>query len=161
MNFRSLSTRKAAILDTVRDSGNVALRQCASVVSRRQFARAVAGTAVVGTTLASEPETPERIRPRWTFAPVPIPSGTPNLGGFYHVLGPGPVGGDPIDAEPSSITNFDGFVGIAFISGNVTRTNTRTGEQELLPFVNSDMRFMFGNFSGTDGIIHKGAFAFV
>jgi hypothetical protein len=93
---------------------------------------------------------------------VPIPGGTPTLGGFYHLFGPSPAaGGDPIDAEPATITNFDGFVGLAYISGNVTRTNTESGEQELLPFVDADMRFMQGLFRGTDGLIHKGAFAFV
>ena len=75
------------------------------------------------------------------------------------MFGPGLF--DPIDAEPSTITDFNGFVGLAFISGTVTRTNTKTGEVRTLPFVNSDMRFMDGVFQGTDGRTHQGAFAFV
>jgi hypothetical protein len=75
------------------------------------------------------------------------------------VFGPGLI--DPADAEPSSITDFNGFIGLAFISGMVTRTNTKTGEVRTLPFVNSDMRFMKGVFKGTDGRTHQGAFAFV
>jgi hypothetical protein len=31
----------------------------------------------------------------------------------------------------------------------------------MLPFVDSDMRFMKGVFRGTDGRIHQGAFALV
>ena len=75
------------------------------------------------------------------------------------MFGPGTI--DPADAEPSSITDFNGFVGIAFISGTVTRTNVKTGEVRTLPFLQSDMRFMKGDFRGTDGKVHQGTFAFV
>jgi hypothetical protein len=71
------------------------------------------------------------------------------------------MGGDPIDAEPSTITNLNGFVGLAYISGMVTQTNTKTGATARYPFQNSDMRFMQGNFRGTDGRVHQGAFALV
>jgi hypothetical protein len=85
-----------------------------------------------------------------------------SLGGGFHLFAPTPDGSfDPIDAEPSSITDFNGFLGLAYISGTVRRTNTVTGEVLTLPFVNSDMRFMKGVFRGTDGQIHQGAFAFV
>jgi hypothetical protein len=127
------------------------------VLSRRQFARTVGGI-VVGGTIGSEMWVPRLVEGA-SFAPVPIPGGTPDLGGSYHVFGPG--ANDPVDAEPSTITNFNGFVGLAFITGMVTRTNTSTGESLSLPFVNSDMRFMTGTFKGTDGRIHRGAFAFV
>lgn len=80
-------------------------------------------------------------------------------GRTLSLFGPGLI--DPIDAEPSTITDFNGFVGLAYISGMVTRTNTATGEERTLPFVNSDMRFMKGVFRGTDGRMHHGAFAFV
>jgi hypothetical protein len=79
--------------------------------------------------------------------------------GFYHVFGPSPAaGGDPIDSEPATITNFNGFVGLAYVSGNVTQTNTETGEDNLFPFVDSDMRFMSGTFVGKE---HQAAFALV
>jgi hypothetical protein len=163
MNLRAISDWEATSRTTDHGSSNSTLdHQLRTPVSRRNFVRTVAGTAALGTTLGSGPQIPERARSRWSFAPVPIPGGTPTLGGFYHLFGPSPAaGGDPIDAEPATITNFDGFVGLAYISGNVTRTNTETGEQELLPFVDADMRFMQGLFRGTDGLIHKGAFAFV
>src|SRR5437899_4979487 len=46
--------------------------------------------------------------------PLPIPGGTPAVGGAFHFYGPTPDGSlDPIDAEPSSITNLNGVVGLA------------------------------------------------
>jgi hypothetical protein len=74
--------------------------------------------------------------------------------GAYHVFG-GP------GEEPSSISNFRGSVGIASIDGTVTRTNVKTGEQESLPFTDTDMRFLTGTFRGTDGQEHLGTFGFV
>jgi hypothetical protein len=68
---------------------------------------------------------------------------------------------DPIDSEPATITNFNGFVGLAYPSGTVRQTNTETGEDNLFPFVDSDMRFMTGTFRGTDGKEHQAAFALV
>jgi hypothetical protein len=132
-------------------------------MSRRQFTRTVAGAAAVGAALGAGWWKPGRAEAHRAHEPVPIPGGTPVLGGAFHVFGPGlPVqGGDPKDAEPSTITDFNGFVGLAYISGMVTRTNTATGEEQTLPFVNSDMRFMKGVFRGTDGRIHHGAFALV
>ena len=55
----------------------------------------------------------------------------------------------------------NGFVGLAYVDGTVTRTNTLTNEVLTLPFVDSDMRFMKGVFRGTDGRLHHGAFAFI
>lgn len=73
----------------------------------------------------------------------------------------GPAAFDPIDAEPVTITNLNAAVGLAYVSGMVTQTNTKTGEVLRLPFVDSDMRFMQGVFRGADGKVHPGAFAFV
>jgi hypothetical protein len=63
--------------------------------------------------------------------------------------------------EPSTITNMNGFVGLAYLDGMVTQTDTTTGTSQRFPFVNTDMRFMQGNFRGADGRIHQGTFAFV
>jgi hypothetical protein len=68
---------------------------------------------------------------------------------------------DPADAEPSTITDFNGFVGLAYLSGEVWRTNRATGQVRRLPFVASDMRFMKGVYRGTDGRLHRGSFAFI
>ncbi|HEX4184379.1 MAG TPA: hypothetical protein VHY78_00815, partial [Stellaceae bacterium] len=73
---------------------------------------------------------------------MPIPGGSPLLGGSFHVFAPAPAsaGLDPIDAEPITITNFNGFVGLSYTSGMVTQTNTESGETLRLPFISSDMR---------------------
>lgn len=79
--------------------------------------------------------------------PRPIPGtldGTP-----FHVNLPGP------GAEPSTITDFNGFSAIADIVG----TGVGTGGTGLT--FDADMRFMSGVFQGTDGRIHRGTFGFV
>ena len=121
--------------------------------------RTVAGATVLGATLGSGLWRPGLAQASGSNNPVPIPGGTPVLGGSFHVFGPAAI--DPIDAEPSTITNFNGFIGLAYISGNVTQTNTRTGQVRSLPFIDSDMRFMKGVYRGTDGHVHKGSFALV
>jgi hypothetical protein len=165
MNIGPDAARKAASLTKtlLRTRELADIRQPQPCMTRRQFARTAAGTAVLGGALGTGFLKPaladnEFLKPalgdNWSFAPIPI-SRTP-----YHVFGP-MFQGTPIDAEPSTITNLDGFVGLAYISGMVTRTNTKTGERLRLPFRDSDMRFMKGNFRGTDGNIHQSTFAFV
>ena len=159
MNFRALPGWKATSATSVPDSTHrdTPTRRLPAPVSRRQFARTAAGSAVaaaVGYSLWS----PSLVEAA-SFAPVPIPGGTPGLGGAYHLFAPGAF--DPIDAEPITITNLDAAVGLAYVSGMVTRTNIKTGDVVRLPFLNSDMRFMQGVFRGTDGKVHQGAFAFV
>ena len=157
LNLGALPRWKASSLTTVPDSTQHDTQRLPVPVSRRQFARTAAGSAfaaAVGSGLWNP-----RMAEAASFAPVPIPGGSPALGGAYHVFGPAAF--DPIDAEPITITNLNAFVGLAYLSGMVTRTNTKTGEVVRLPFVNSDMRFMQGVFRGTDGRVHQGAFAFV
>jgi hypothetical protein len=132
-----------------------------SRMTRRQFARSAAGTAVLAGALGSGLVKTGLAHTRASFAPVPVLGGTPLLGGSFHVFAPAPTGADPIDAEPITITNFDGLVGLSYTSGMVTRTNIQTGETLRLPFINSDMRFMQGDFRGADGRIHHGTFALV
>ena len=149
MNVRALSDWKAR--------GLARIQQTPATISRRRFTRVAAGTALAGAT-GSRLWNPAPADAA-TFAPVPIPGGTPALGGSYHVFGPAAF--DPIDAEPATITNMNGFVGLAYLSGMVTQTDTTTGQVSRYPFVGADMRFMQGVFRGTDGRVHQGAFAFV
>jgi hypothetical protein len=130
--------------------------------SRRQFGRAAAGAAVMGSTLGSGSWSPCLADDKGPLVPVPIPGGSPLLGGGSHVFAPKPDGSfDPIDVEPVTITNLNGFIGLAYIGGMVTQTNTSTGEVQRRPFVGSDMRFMSGRFRGADGRVQQGAFALV
>ena len=131
-------------------------------MSRRQFLKSAGATllgAGLGAAFGSSIWPTHVASAHGSHEPVPIPGGTPVLGGGYHVFGPGTI--DPPDAEPSSITDFNGFVGIGFINGTVTRTNIQTGEVSILPMIASDMRFMKGEFRGMDGQFHNGTFGFV
>jgi hypothetical protein len=128
--------------------------------SRRQFVRTTGGALATAAAFGSG-----LLRPRllWAAAPddpLPIPGGSPKIG--FHVFGPTPDGSlDPIDAEPASITNFDGVVGLAYVDGTVTRTRVSTGEHVELPFIASDMRFMQGVYRGVDGQPRQGTFGFI
>jgi len=88
--------------------------------------------------------------------PLPIPGGTQVFGPgstVFHFFLPAP------GAEPSAITNFNGFVGWAAVGG--MGTHTVVGEApEHVPF-EADVRFMLGEFIGVDGRNHHGAFTFV
>jgi len=130
-------------------------------VSRREFVRGAGGAIAAGAVLGSSV-----LRPRVVHAaqddPLPIPGGTPGLGGAFHVYAPTADGSlDPIDAEPALITNFNGVVALAYISGMVTRTKISTGEQDELPFNGADMRFMQGVYRGVDGKPRQGTFALI
>ncbi len=132
------------------------------VMTRREFARAAAGTAMAGAVVGPGLWRSNGVKALASTDPVPIPGGSPGLGGAYHVFGPGPEGGlDPIDAEPVTITDFNGFMALAYLDGTVTRTNTKTGEVRVLPTIASDMRLMHGVYRGVDGKPHQGAFALV
>jgi hypothetical protein len=63
------------------------------------------------------------------------------------------------DVDPSSIGDFNGFVGVADVQGTGTATNP-DGSTETLLF-DTDMRFMSGVYVGVDGAVHKGTFGFI
>ncbi len=82
--------------------------------------------------------------------PKPIlQGGIPGAPAFrVHLFGPG--------KEPSTITDFNGYVGVTDVQGMAT--NAATGERFL---VDTDMRFMDGVYVGVDGRVHRGTFGFV
>ncbi len=133
-------------------------------MSRRQFVRATGATIAGGVALGSGVLRPIRVQaaaPAFDD-PLPIPGGSPTLGGAFHVYGPSPTGFlDPVDAEPASITNFNGVVGLAYIDGMVTQTRVSNGESTRYPFVASDMRFMQGVYRGVDEKPRQGTFGFI
>jgi hypothetical protein len=105
--------------------------------------------------------------------PIPhINQGPPvGIGGFRFFF-PGPVDGSPAATDPepqtahaagrdpSLIFNFDGVIGQADLNLTGTGTDTTTGASAHYGF-HTDMRFMKGKFMGTDGRVHRGAFAFI
>jgi hypothetical protein len=94
--------------------------------------------------------------------PVPIPGGvldpTPFGGPDVHVHLPGPVDSatpNKVGGDPSSIYNFNGFVGGARLQGTGTDNSGNTLTWDV------DLRFMQGVFQASDGSIQRGTFAFV
>src|SRR5262249_10928828 len=61
--------------------------------------------------------------------------------------------------DASSITDFNGFVGVADVQGTGTATNP-DGSTETLLF-DTDMRFMTGSYVGKDGKNYRASFGFV
>jgi hypothetical protein len=88
---------------------------------------------------------------------TPIPTTLPLFGQEVHVQAPPFTGAD---SDPSSVYDFQGAVGIAFISGLVDRTDRKTGETRTLPYAFNDMRFMQGQFVGRDGHVRNATFVF-
>jgi hypothetical protein len=93
-----------------------------------------------------------------SVSPIPIPASfNPGLGGpDIHFQLPGPadnINTGRIGGEPSTITDFNGFIGVA----QVTSTGTDNSGNALL--WRTDVRFMTGVYRGVDGNLHQGTFA--
>ena len=120
----------------------------ATGLSRRRFIRATAGA--TGLLLSSGLWLPglARAAPSSPSDPKPIPGGD-FANAHFFLPAPG--------AEPATITDFDGFVGLAAVGGSGSGTDTRSGATTSLVF-DGDMRFMQGTYIGVDGQRHSGAF---
>jgi hypothetical protein len=131
-------------------------------LSRRRLLKGAAGAALAGTAVGSglfDSLKAQAAAPGIGLA-EPIPASVEFFpGAFGHVQAPPFLVGP--DSDPSTVYNFEGATGIAFISGSVDRTHRRTGETETLPFIFNDMRFMKGVFRGRDGHVRDGCFALV
>ena len=96
---------------------------------------------------------------------MPIPGGTQVPDGpLLHVFAPGPEGGKlPIsgfpytgpNAEPSTITDFDGFAAVAYVVGEATGSDGKTYLLE------TDIRAFKGSYRAADGSQQEGVFGFV
>jgi|SRR5438067_10359098 len=86
-------------------------------------------------------------------APKPTTATTTINGVAFHFTSFGP------GVDPSSITDFKGFVGVADVRGKGIAKHP-DGSVETLLF-DTDMRFMKGVYVGQDGAVHRGTFGFV
>lgn len=80
-----------------------------------------------------------------------------------HIQLPGypPLGSpDPATNDPSTITDFNGQIGLTYVRGMGTRRDKATGSTARLPF-EVDLRYMKGEFVATDGRRRHGAFALI
>jgi hypothetical protein len=125
-------------------------------ISRRQFVRrsAVAVAGLAGFELLRG--TPAFAKPRLGSAPRPIPGGFafPDFeivptGADLHVIPPVP------GLEMSTITDFNGQIAAAEIQGTAT-----DGRGKTFGF-DTDMRFMDGEYIGSDGRAYHGTFGFI
>src|SRR5438094_7588483 len=125
-------------------------------MSRRQFLQVAAGTAGVALGAGLLKPGVALARPPGTGEPNPIPGGIqPFPGGeLFHVF-PAVSG-----AEPSTITDFNGFVGVTNLRGMGTGTSTLQNTTERLIY-DVDMRFMQGLYVGTDGRHRQATFGFI
>ena len=128
-------------------------------MSRRTFLRAGVGASVVGGALGAG-----LLRPVSALAApgignvLPIPSTLEFFGVEVHVQAP-PFSGQ--DTDPSTVWNFQGTSGIAFIDTEVTRTHRKTGKTQVWPSTANHMTFMQGIYIGRDGHVRDGTFALV
>jgi hypothetical protein len=123
-------------------------------LTRRAFLGSTAGAtgAILGASLL-QPAAALAGSPRTDSSPNPTRS-TTTLNGVTFALtffGPG--------LDPSSITDFNGFVGVADVQGIGTATNPDGSTETLL--YDTDMRFMSGTYVGKDGQVYRGTFGFV
>ena len=128
-----------------------------AMMSRRQFIRTSVGA--TGAVLSSGLWFPALAHANGDdhVAPRHIPGGIQPFGPgpeVFHVFLPGHA------AEPSTIFDFKGFIGLAALQGTGTGTNTDTGATTPLLF-DIDNRFMKGVYIGVDGEKHSGTFGFM
>jgi hypothetical protein len=73
------------------------------------------------------------------------------------ILAPGPrrLGLDGRAADPSTIGNFRGLVGLAYLRGKARDTSGRRW------VMLNDIRVLRGDYVATDGVLRSGAFVFV
>ena len=127
-------------------------RHVAMALSRREFLGTAAGAAglLLGSSLLSPARATVCADPR------PIPGGFSEFGHVYHQLYPNQ---DTADTEdPSTITDFNGHIGMAYVEGMGTHTDKTTSRVSHLPY-RVDLRFMKGVYVGKDSKTHHGAFA--
>jgi hypothetical protein len=136
--------------------------------SRRRFLGATAGSGVVlstGLSTAARADSDES-----EGCPVPLPQTHITAPPGLHFYFPGRIDGamattDPSGThsegrDPSTITNFAGFVGQVDLTFTGQGVDTKTGAKAAYTF-HTDTRFMKGTFVGSDERKHEGAFAFI
>lgn len=112
MNSRDIRTEQFAVrASAYRHTHTHTPQVWSHGMSRRQFGRLAANTVAIGAALGTGLWKPGLAYASRSGEAVPIPGGSPFLGGSFHVFGPAAF--DPIDAEPATITDFNGFDGLA------------------------------------------------
>ena len=92
--------------------------------------------------------------------PTPIPAGFFFPGRVDGSLAATDPTGTHAGRDPSTIFNFNGFIGLANVELSGTGTDTTTGETADYGF-EADMRFFKGVFVDSVGRTQRGAFVFI
>src|SRR5207247_9140459 len=103
-------------------------------------------------TISSAASTTHGRKSTTTATPLPIPGGLQLLGPsgpLFHIFLPA------TGVEPSTITNFNGFIGWAAVGGKGTHTVIGQAPEHL-PF-EADVRFVSGEVDGPCGRRRRGA----
>jgi hypothetical protein len=148
-----------------------------SIVSRRRFFGTTAAAAglALGSTLWT-PALAEDDNEDQQGQGCPDPHAIPHVNeatvgfGAFHFFFPGhadgsasstdPTGVHPNGRDPSTLFDFDGFIGQADLILTGMGTDTTTGVSVPYKF-HTDMRFATGKFLATDMQVHNGTFAFI
>ena len=144
-------------------------------LSRRNLIRGAAGTAagaglLLGSGVRLSARADEDEGNETCGLALPLPHTTAGPFGPIHFYFPGPIDGSAAATDgtgthaegrdPSTITNFEGFVGQVDLTFSGTGMDTKTGATAPYQF-HTDTRFMKGTFIASDERRHDGAFAFI
>jgi len=144
-------------------------------LSRRNLIRGAAGTAagaglLLGSGVRLSARADEDEGNETCGLALPLPHTTAGPFGPIHFYFPGPIDGSAAATDgtgthaegrdPSTITNFEGFVGQVDLTFSGTGMDTKTGATAPYTF-HTDTRFMKGTFIASDERRHHGAFAFI
>jgi hypothetical protein len=138
------ATRSSAVTVRPRDPGH------RHVLGRRQFLAAGAGLGAAGVVGAQVFGAGPALAARQAGDPRPIPGGIQPFGPgteVFHLFLPG-------TGEPNTITDFNGFVGVAHITG------AGAGANAGLSF-DVDNRFMTGEYIALNGQHFNASFGFL
>src|SRR5690349_12626693 len=119
--LQALRDRRARLAGAATPSISTDATRPPAPVTRRRFMRTGVGVLTAGAVVGRQVLQPLVAQAAGTD-PIPV-TGSPALAPF-HVWAP--IFVDSIDAEPATIANFNGTVGIAYVSGTVRRTNMTT-----------------------------------
>lgn len=142
-------------------------------ISRRNLVRGTMGAgAVLGSGIWTPARADEDEHQKVNPCAQPLPQVHTTAGPFgpLHFYFAGPIDGSAAATDgtgthlegrdPSTITNFSGFVGQADLTFSGTAIDTKTGARAIYQF-HTDTRFMQGQFIASDEQRHSGVFAFI
>ena len=127
-------------------------------MSRRRFLQAATGATTLGGALGAGLLAPNIAAGQGLGNVLPIPSTLNFFGIDAHVQAP-PFSG--VDTDPSTVWNFQGSSGIAFIDTTATQIDQKTGALKNLDSTFNHMTFVQGVYVGRDGHIRNGTFSLV